>query len=548
MVRNEIEIFIKFPARIVEQNGSMGVITSPMYPSYIYYTLDSYKWRITVERGSAIRISIDNCILKRDSQILIYDGYDSSAGLLSTIETDDIPSDSIVSTTHIVLLEFQVNTFSESKFKLNWFKVPKSSIETISNGTNTLNCTKNSVVTVGKSDILRIRSPGWPNGYNDGLSCSWTFLPGAVGYHVALTFTTIDLEAVPNCIADFVQVGSSNGMQNFNRTNRMCNLNLVSRRGRHHGTPNLQLTFQSDYGKNRSGFESVVLLDCGGLLDSPSGNINHNMTTRPMNSSVLWVSEICTWNIQVRLGRTIQFNFQQLNLGKNTDGSCNSYILIRNGPNEESPFLGQGKFCGSEPIELQKTSSNQAMVQFVRGRTFAALKREFILNYEQVEHDCGGQIMLKYSNNNTIITSPNYPNIPSSHIECIWRITAPGGELLKIDFLERFDLSRSAECVTEFLQIQEGSTSNAPINHKLCGSTMPSPIFSSSNVLRMHYFTDASIPRNGFKLKVSFVSCGKSITSNTGFLISPGYPGKGNYSREFLCYEFIIKRYESIYQ
>lgn len=505
----------------------MGVITSPMYPTYIYYTLDSYKWRITVERGSVIRISIDNCILKRDSQIQIYDGYDSSADLLSTIETDNIPSDSIVSTTHIVLLEFQVNTFSESKFKLNWIKVPKSSINTTSNGTNTLNCTENSVVTVGRSDVLRIRSPGWPNGYESELFCSWTLLAGAMGYHVGLTFTAIDLEAVPNCIADFVQVGSSNSMQNFNKTDRMCNLNFVSRRARHHGTPNLQLTFQSDYGGNRSGFESIVILDCGGLLDMPSGNINHNMTTRPMNASVFWVSEICTWNIKVRLGRTIRFDFEQLNLEKNSDGTCNSYLLIRNGPNEESPFLGPGKFCGKEPIELPKTSSNQAMVQFARGR-LSFSKREFILNYEQVEHDCGGHIMLKYNNNNTIITSPNYPNIPSPHIECIWRVTAPGGELLKIDFLERFDLSLSTGCVTEFLQIQEGSTSNAPVNNKLCGSTMPSSIFLSSNLLRLHYLTDALIPRNGFKLKVSFVRCGKSITSNNGFLISPGYPGKGN--------------------
>lgn len=512
----------------------MGVITSPMYPSYIYYTLDSYKWRISVERGNVIRISIDNCILKRDSQIQIYDGYDSSAGILSNIETDDIPSDSIVSTTNIVFLEFQVNTFSESKFKLNWNKVPKSSIETISNGTNTLNCTENSVVTVEKSDVLKVRSPGWPNGYDGGLKCTWTFLPGAVGYHVALIFATIDLEITPNCLADFVTVGSSNSMQNFNKSERMCNLNSVSRRDHYHGIPNLQLNFQSDYGENRSGFESIVLLNCGGVLDSSSGNINYNMTTRPLNASNFWFNEICTYNIKVRIGRTIKFNFEQMDLEKSTDGTCTNYLLIRNGPNEESPFLGQGKFCGRGHIEIPNTSSNQAMVQFIGTnsafitRTNSALKKEFILNYEQVEHDCGGDLMLKYSNNNTIITTPNYPNIPNSHIECIWRVTAPGGELLKIDFLERFDLSLSTGCVTEFLQIQEGSTLNSPVNSKLCGSKMPTPIFLSSNLLRLHYLTDASNPRNGFKLKVSLVSCGKSIISNNGFLISPGYPGKGN--------------------
>lgn len=517
-----------------------------MYPSYIYYTIDSYKWRITVERGSVIGISVDNCILKRDSRIQIYDGYDSSAGVLLTIETDKIPTDFFVSTTNVILLEFQINTFSESKFKLNWGKVPKELVTntSITNGTNTLNCTANSIYTVTRTDLLRVRSPGWPIGYEPNTHCKWTFMPEAPGFHVSLSFTNIDLEPVPSCIADYVRVGNSNGLENFNMSTNMCSMTSFSRRTRFHGTPNLQLTFDTDFSVNRTGFDSVVLLDCGGTLDDANGVINHNMTGRLVNASVFWLSDVCTWNINVRRGNTIKFNFEHMNMEKNPDGSCNSYILIRDGPYEDSPFLGDGKYCGNSSPSIATTSGNKAIVQFYRAR--AMLKREFELKYQQIGYNCGGFITLTQMQNKSEITTPNYPNIPKPHIECIWRVTAPSGELLKIEFLERFDLTPSPNCMTEFLEVREGSTSNAPIIGKYCGQ-MPQPIFVSSNMVRLYYMTDVTVPRNGFKLKVSFVRCGKSITSTKGFLTSPGYPGKGAYPTQTTCDFYVSGRAGTIY-
>lgn len=508
------------------------MITSQLYPSYIYYTIDSYKWRVTVARGNVIRISIDNCILKRDSNIQIYDGYDSEAGTLSTIETDNIPTDSIVSTTNVVLIEFRINTFSESKFKLIWNQIPRSSVEESTNGTNTLNCTANSVVTVARTDVLQLRSPGWPTGYDSNLMCDWTFLPGQMGYHVGLTFTAIDLEQQEGCISDYVQAGNSATMQNFNQSTKLCSLDAVGRRSRFHGTPNLKLKFRTDFAQNRTGFSAIVLLDCGGTLEGTSGVINNNMTTRPLNASLYWTSDTCTWFVNVKRGRTIQFNLEKMNLEKNSDGSCNSYIIIRNGPHDESPFLGDGKFCGNSVSTIPKTSSHQAFVQFARGRV--VLKREFTLRYQQIEHDCGGYLTLNYNTNTTIITTPNYPNIPSPHIECIWRVTAPSEELLKIEFLERFDMTTTPQCTTEYLEVREGSTSGSPIVGTYCAK-MPSPIFVPSNMIRLKYFTDVPVPRNGFKLQVSFARCGRSINSEKGYLVSPGYPGKGAYPRQSVC-------------
>lgn len=493
-----------------------------MYPSYLYYTLGSYKWRITVASGNLIRVTIDNCILKRDSQIWIYDGYDKSSGLLQTIETDAIPTGTILSSTNVIFVEFEIPTFSESKFKLVWNEVPKSAADELNNVTNSLNCSKNSVITVSETDSLKIQSPGFPGGYDHNTFCQWTFLPSRMGYHVGISFTTIDLESTPDCLADYVRVGSGSDMQQFQQSSRMCAMSQIARSSRFHGAPNLRVQFQSDFNNNRTGFEGVVMLDCGGLFEAPQGEITNRMTVS--NRSQFWMNETCSWTVSVARGRTIQFEFKTLNLVKNDDGSCNSYIIIRNGIHDDSPFLGLGKYCGDSPT-IPKTSGNKAIVQFARNRVFRP-PNEFVLRYEQVEYDCGGSFTLDYMRNSTIISTPNYPNIPNAHIECVWRITAPNGELLKVEFLERFDLTSAPSCLSEYLEVREGSTASSPVIGKYC-SVKPLPIFTTSNMVRLKYFTDVSVPKNGFKAKISFARCGKSIVASSGYISSPGFPGKG---------------------
>lgn len=403
-------IFISFQAKLVELTGASGVVTSLMYPNYVYYTIGAYKWRITVDPDSVIRVTINNCILKRDSHIQIYDGYDSSSGVLQSIETDNIPTNSILSSTNVLLIEFEIPTFSESKYKLEWNKVPKASVATnVTN--NNLNCTSNSVITVTETDRLVLQSPGFPDGYGIGSNCLWKFLPSRMGYHVGIQFTTIDLESTSNCIADYVRVEMGSDDIEYQQGPRLCSSSQLMRSSRYHGSPNLKVQFVSDFSNNRTGFAAIVMLDCGGSIEGPQGQITNEMAVS--NRSQLWMNETCTWKINVARGRTIQFNFDKLNLMRNDDGTCNSYIIIRNGIHEDSPFLGSGKYC-SDLSKIPKTSSNKAIVQFVQNRSFRRTN-EFVLKYQQIEHECGGTFSLHLTNS-TIITSPNYRKQSKKHV------------------------------------------------------------------------------------------------------------------------------------
>lgn len=401
---------MNFLVKSTEHNGDTGVITSPRYPNFLYLIEGSYTYRISVDVGFSVQLTFDTIVLKRDSSIIIYDGYDDqNTDTLVTQRTDEISLNSIVSSTNVVYLVFSIASFSESKFKLTWNKVT-SGAQSPSNQTfvENRNCTANSVITVHPNQLQRIISPGFPAGYDINQHCMWTFSPADSGYHVVLSFAAIDLEPTTDCVSDYVQISSTRDMMNFNASTRLCepspDLPL------YHGDPSLRLEFNSDSYLNRSGFAADVELSCGGTLTGPNGRMTGDMFGRPADR----LSRSCTWTITVKRGRKIKFEMEGLWLmRRNAEGSCINHILIRDGGSEDSPFLGVGKFCDNH-IEIPNTSSNKAYVQYVREGALALTEDIFNLQYKQMEHGCGGEITLSATMNSTEISSPNYPNIPSA--------------------------------------------------------------------------------------------------------------------------------------
>lgn len=322
----------RISAELTELSGNSGAVTSMRYPGYVYYAINPYKWRITVQPGNSIAISPADLMLKRESTVKIYDGYDATAELLTELDSDKPSADTVTSTSNVVFIELQILTFSETRFKLQWSQVPKKSATASSDQPqNTLNCTANSVIAVGRLDEIVLRSPGWPGGYAAGLDCVWTFVPAAdaVGYHVSQRFRTVDLEATADCISDYVQVGVGSNLQTFNQSDRICSLSFGANK-RYHGLPNLRMTFHSDYMYNRSGFDSVISLDCGGVIEASSGAITTEMLTRLTNVTTLFLNRTCSWVIKVKPGRTIQMSFASLSLvcSKTTGPSATLYTLI----------------------------------------------------------------------------------------------------------------------------------------------------------------------------------------------------------------------------
>lgn len=197
-----------------------------------------------------------------------------------------------------------------------------------------------------------------------------------------------------------------------------------------------------------------------------------------------------------------------------------------------SPYLGDsGQYCGKIAPKLPPTSGNRAFVKYKVG---IPLFNSFKLRYYEVQHSCGGQIRLTNANSSVIVNTPNYPNIPSPHISCEWTVLAPIGERIRVDFIDRFDLTASKDCSKEYVELRDGSTSASPIIGTFC-IEKPTTKKSRSNVLMMKFFTDVAEPKNGFKVNISIEVCGGTMRSNVGFITSKNYPGLGAYPSNAQC-------------
>ncbi|GAB0086814.1 Cubilin [Sergentomyia squamirostris] len=518
-------------------NQNSGFISSPLYPQIIHQALVLY-WRITVDYGSVINIAVKDVNLYGDCYLYvqIYDGFNEDAPPLGEKICGVVSAEPVTSTSNVVYIEanFYYPTSMGIKFNLEWKKVPKVPVEDPTEAAKI--CGLTNIIMPWNQTITNISSPGYPNGYDGNLNCTWIVSSENKAFHPVFVITYLDLEDVDNCLSDRLIISQSKDLTTWKQLAVLCNMDFRTQQS-YSGSPYLKIEFLTDWGLNRTGFRGNLIEDCGGYLTDPVGQISAGLRL-PFMQPIQRFTTVCIWEIHVRQGRTIHFEFDQFSFPKARDSSiCEGYVLFKNGGSDDSPLLGDGKYCGDERIpEIPDTISNRAYIKFDVGGNH---RSHFSLTYREVSQGCGGPIHLTEFANNTVITSPNYPNIPHPHTECIWIVFAPNGESLKLDFEDRFDLFRSPGCVKEYVELRNGGTKNSEVIGNFC-DTIPPTLETQSNILRVKYFTDVSDPKNGFKLRVTLAKCGGTFRQSEGMLTSPQYPGKGAYPSNSVCTYRII--------
>ena len=507
--------------------GPVGTIESPNYPKFFTTSIQT-TYRINVKQGSVIRIEFPTFYLDEEDDdecfafIKVYNGYDETAPLLQDEMCSDSP-EPLTSQANVVFIEFVNNHMSKTKFQMNWKEMDKEM-----NNTNLVDgeCSDKIILLKANDSFVNITSPGFPNGYGNLHNCTWTIMAENSQYHPIVVFRDIDLEDTTECVGDFVRVLTDRDDGSWKEHEKLCSMDLRERRY-YDGTPNIKLQFRTDYGINRTGFYAYTYLKCGGKMTENEGIIDYS--ARPHIRDIS--SPDCVWNITVRRGKIIQFEFIELKLSTFSD-TCSSYVTIRNGIDEASPYLGSGQYCGDVPLKVPPTSSNRAFVKF---KTANPTINSFKLRYYEVQHDCGGQHRLSFDNNSVIINSPNFPKIPPAHIDCTWTIIAPAGKRMRIDFIERFDLTFDRDCKQEYVELRDGLTAGSTVLGTFCGYQTPATKRSRSNILMMKFYTDIAYPRNGFQVNISIDVCGGTYRSYEGFLTSSNYPGLGAYPSNTQC-------------
>lgn len=397
----------------------------------------------------------------------------------------------------------------------------------------------NSTVMVSRS--IMWSTPGYPNGYADNLHCNWIVMPSNPSRHVVVSILRIDLEEFGDCDADYLRISSSNDLVNWQEKAKICKKE-TDRILNYDGTPYVKMEFVTDSGVNKTGVSSMLKTACGSEMTAPRAFIN---VTEQMKGYGLSYFEECVWKIKVALGRRIRIRFVEsiLHDPSETNNECRSYFMLRNGMAVDSPFLGQGKYCGNNITDVLETSSNRVFIKFVRSR-YRNLQASFV--YEEILHECSQEIRLDDEipgENLKTISTPNYPNIPNPHSECIWKIMAPAHHVIAIDFGSKFDLvaynnnaaDKNSSCQGEYVQINDGATELMPSLGVYCGNHKPDTKYSSGNVLRVKYYSDVSEPHMGFTANVSIGRCGGSYYSPEGIIESPKNFKFHNKEKEYEC-------------
>lgn len=202
---------------------------------------------------------------------------------------------------------------------------------------------------------------------------------------------------------------------------------------------------------------SAVKTTCGSNLTDSIGQITFDL----QNITTVRIETDCVWHIEVRPGKRIkfEFDFSEEALPKES-ADCEVYALLKDGLDENAPYLGSGKICSYEhSLKNMITTGNRAYVKYhfksMRDRSLGK-HLTWSLQYEEYS-DCGGEVRLTKYHPAENITTPNYPNIPNANTECVWVIIAPPGETIQLSFVDRFDLN-FIKCSMEYVQIRDGST------------------------------------------------------------------------------------------
>ncbi|KAG5893860.1 hypothetical protein JTB14_005469 [Gonioctena quinquepunctata] len=496
-----------------ELTGPRGEIFSPLYPlPYLEYG-KRFSWKITVAMRKRILLTFrefdmdakdtdeDECYF---ATFQVFDGVDETAPSLARLCGFTRP-EPIKSTSNIMFIEVEYNNPRlGSKFIVDWEEVAGVDPFAISPPKSNTSCAMSGVIYISDLHNYTLESPGYPGGYAPNLKCEWIFSTIPMN-HLEMTLSSLNFgfkQNVQRCdsFSDHVRLFQKHSYDNdWQLIKDLCEFQMDT----FSATDLLKVQFETTRYINGTGFKAIVEEACGGYLSGPTGYIIFN-STNPRAS-------LCTWNITVRSTKRIELVFEEMNIQYDKTKGCDNYLIVRNGKYPDSPILG--KYCGSElPGKLTSTGNN-LYIKY-NGIPVAT----FRIKYQEMSSSCGGEIILSVYDNQTEISSPNYPNIPSPHIECQWLIRSPPGESLRIDFLERFDITMSDSCDVEYVEIRDGGTEYSKLIGKYC-HVMPSSQFTTDNIMFIKFFTDIDDPRNGFKARISINRCGGKILGNEGELI-----------------------------
>lgn len=215
------------------------------------------------------------------------------------------------------------------------------------------------------------------------------------------------------------------------------------------------------------------------------------------------------------------------------------WLQIHDGPSSSSHMIG--RFCGSGPPlgdGIIISSQNSVYLWFRSDNSSS--HDGFELDWKSIPPLCGGDIE---ATSHGTLASPGSPGNYPMNRDCYWKLTAPAGKRIKLNFF-LLSIEAHQSCAYDYLAIYDGLTEESPMMEKFCNTSTPEPFFSPSNEVMLHFHSDGDNNDRGFQITYSVepgvAGCGGLFTDFQGQVMSPLDYEDQTYPHNLEC-EYLIK-------
>ncbi|KAH8286857.1 hypothetical protein KR018_002895 [Drosophila ironensis] len=333
-----------------------------------------------------------------------------------------------------------------------------------------------------KRQLGILTTPNYPNSYLEDMTCTYN-LTAPTGAVLRINITDLSLgttsyENETNYLDVYL------GRDEKRRISKPTdNLQLVSHLNR------ASLVFHgSTSGRGLRVEYKFVIAGCGGFLSVER--------VRSLNR----FRNFCSWIIDVPGRKKI--------IASSVTADADIYIY----DNSTTP----GTLLNRYSNEVEDIFDGDLLTIIMRGNRSVIFAG---VNWVFVPPICGGEFNTQFG----YIKSPNWPNPYSPFLNCTWIIRAPFGHRLEL-IVKNFTLeSPFNNCQSDWLEIRNGDSAQAPLIGKYCGSSIPPRVPSFGNALYLKFHSDDSMQFPGFFLnwQQTGAGCGGRLNSATGSIHSP---------------------------
>nr|XP_046916877.1 tolloid-like protein 1 isoform X2 [Dermatophagoides farinae] len=386
----------------------------------------------------------------------------------------------------------------------------------------------------------QIISPNYPQSSPppEGEYCEWR-ITATHGEKIILNITDIDIYETNKCENGYIEIRDGYWFKSP-LIGKYCGSGKIPTSIISQGHRMLITYMVTPNQHNHRGFNATYEVVCGGEIVAENGYLQS-----PYYPDEYRPNKECIWHITVPDGYQVALKFQSFEI-ENHDNCVYDYLEIKDGYTDTSPMLG--RFCGHKiPADI-RSSTNHLYVKFVSdssvskagfSATFIKEMNECLDSNHGCEHECintyGGyhcECRIGYElhsdgkkcedacgglieSSNGTISSPSFPDLYPPNKNCIWKIVAPEGFRILLNFTF-FDLEgNNVDCEYDKLDIKSKLNDHYSPHGIFCGSRLPPIITSQGHNLLMAFTSDNSVQRGGFHLHF-FTDLDECVINNGG--------------------------------